>query len=138
MKKNEENERNYEKVKMKNEKNEKNRKWKMKKNEKKKKNNETWRKMKKFGFHTQNPLRFPRFTVVVVTFCVKILIDFCFGMCLFPDENQQPVLRVRRFSQEKFQFSLDVKQKHTCYRRKSTKKIAKVSPFIDNFSFRII
>ena len=34
------------------------------------------RKMKKIGFHTQNPRRFPWFTVVVVTFFVKILDDF--------------------------------------------------------------
>ena len=34
------------------------------------------RKMKKNGFHTQNPRRFPGFTVVVVTFFVKILDDF--------------------------------------------------------------
>ena len=33
------------------------------------------RKMKKM-IQTQNPLRFPRFTVVVVTFFVKILDDF--------------------------------------------------------------
>ena len=38
---------------------------------------------------------------------------FCFGMCLFPEENQQPVLGSHRFSEEKWQFSLDVKQKYT-------------------------
>ena len=32
--------------------------------------------MKNIGFHTQTPLRFPRFTVVVVSFFVKILDDF--------------------------------------------------------------
>ena len=67
--------------KMKNEKNEKMKKW---KNEKMKKMKETkkWRKkmkkerkMKKW-IHTQNPLRFPGFAVVVVTFFVKILDDF--------------------------------------------------------------
>ena len=43
---------------------------KMKKNEKRKKNEEIW-------IHTQNPRRFPGFTVVVVvTFFVKILDDF--------------------------------------------------------------
>ena len=76
------------------------------------------------NFFRQNPRRFPW---------------FCFGMCLFPEENQQPVLGGNRFSEEKWQFSLDVKQKHTFYRRKSTKKkIAKVSPSHDNYSFRII
>ena len=59
------------------------------------------------NFFRQNPRRFPW---------------FCFGMCLFPEENQQPVLGCNRFSEEKWQFSLDVKQKHTFYRRKSTKK----------------
>ena len=33
-------------------------------------------KMKKHGFRRKNPLRFSRFTVVVVTFFVKILDDF--------------------------------------------------------------
>ena len=43
---------------------------KMKKNdEKRKKNGKNW-------IHTQNPRRFPVFTVVVVTFFVKILDDF--------------------------------------------------------------
>ena len=63
---------------------------------------------------------------------------FCFGMCLLTEENEQPVLGCNRFSEEKWQFSLDVKQKHTFYRRKSTKTIAEVSPFINNYSFRII
>ena len=50
-------------------------------------------------------------------------------MCLFPEENQQPVLGGNRFSEEKWQFSLDVKQKHTFYQRISRKnKFAKVSP----------
>ena len=40
-----------------------------KNDEKRKKNEEIW-------FHTQNPRRFPGFTVVVVTFFVKILDDF--------------------------------------------------------------
>ena len=40
-----------------------------KNDEQRKKNEKTW-------IRTQNPLRFPRFTVVVVTFFVKILDDF--------------------------------------------------------------
>ena len=86
------------------------------------KNDEKRKKMKIFGFTR------------------KILDDFqgfFFGMCLFPEENQQPVLRGQRFSVEKCQFSLDVKQKHTFYLRKSTNIFfAKVSPFINNYSLR--
>ena len=40
-----------------------------KNDEKRKKNEKNW-------IHTQNPRRFPGFTVVVVTFFVKILDDF--------------------------------------------------------------
>ena len=122
-------------------------KWKNEINEKWKKKRKKWRKiMKKTkknekmdspaksstisrvyrccrNFFRQNPRQFPR---------------FCFGMCLFPDENQQPVLGGNRFSEEKWQFSLDVKQKHTFYRRKWTKKIAKVTLSNNNYSFRII
>ena len=55
-------------------------KWKKWKNEKNEKKNEkkmvkNERKMKKW-IHTQNPRRFPGFTVVVVTFFVKIIDDF--------------------------------------------------------------
>ena len=107
-----ENERKWKKMKeseekWKNEKMKKKEKW---KNEKKGKNVEKWWKKKekwKKWIHTQNPRRFPW---------------FCFGMCLFPKENQQPVLGGNRFSEEKWQFSLDMKQKYTFYRRKSTKK----------------
>ena len=55
---------------------------KMKKIEKMKKKTKKWRKMMKKErkikkrIHTQNPRRFPGFTVVVVTFFVKILDDF--------------------------------------------------------------
>ena len=60
-------------------------------------------------------------------------------MCLFPEENQQPVWGGNRSSEDKWQFSLDVKQKHTDYRRKSTKqKFAKVSRSNNNYSFRLI
>ena len=44
-------------------------------------------------------------------------------MCLFPEENQQPVLKRDSFFRRKSDnFSVDVKQKHSFYRRKSTKK----------------
>ena len=57
------------------------------------------RKMKKMDLHTQNPRRFPGFTVVVVTLFVKILDDFhdFVSECVFPEENQQPVLGGNRF-----------------------------------------
>ena len=90
------------------------------------KNDEKRKKMKKIGFQTQNPLRFPRFTVVVVTFFVKILVDFhdFVSECVsFQRKINNPFWGSNRFSEEKSQFSLDVKQKHTFFRRKSTKKI---------------
>ena len=74
------------------------------KNEKMKKNDETRKKNEKTWIQTQNPGRFPGFTVVVVvTFFIKILDDFhdFVSECLFPEENQQPGLRSHRFSEEK-------------------------------------
>ena len=63
-------------------------------------------------------------------------------MCLFREENQQPVLGGNRFSEEVSIFigreTKTVKQKHTFFRRKSTKKIAEVSPSNNKYSFRII
>ena len=47
-----------------------------KKRKKKEKNDEKGKKNEKNWIHTQNPRRFPEFTVVVVTFFVKILDDF--------------------------------------------------------------
>ena len=47
-----------------------------KKNEKNEKKTKKCRKNEEILLQTQNPLRFPRFTVVVVTFFVKILNDF--------------------------------------------------------------
>ena len=67
---------------------------KMKKNvEKRKKKEEIW-------LRTQNPRRFPRFTVVVVTFFVEIQDDFhdFVSECVLPEENEQPVLRGHVFS----------------------------------------
>ena len=57
-------------------------------------------------------------------------------MCLFPEENQQPVLGSNRFSEEKWQFSLDVKQKLHIFPTKIDEKIAKVSPSNNNYSSR--
>ena len=61
------------------------------------------RKMKKMDSHAKSR-RFPGFTVVVVTFFVKILDDFhdFVSECVsFHEENQQPVLGCNRFSEEK-------------------------------------
>ena len=64
-----------------------------------KKKNQTMKKLTKMRkimkieeiWHTQNPQRFPGFTVVVVTFFVKIIDDFhdFVSECLFHQENQQ-------------------------------------------------
>ena len=87
----------------------------MKKNdEKRKKNEEIW-------LDTQSPRRFPGFTVVVVTFFVKILDDchdFVSECVSFQRKINNPFWEGNRFSEEKYQFSLDVKQKHTFFRRK--------------------
>ena len=59
---------------------------KMEKNDKKIENEEIW-------IQTQNPRRFPGFTVVVVTFFVKILDDFhdFVSECVsFPRKNNNP------------------------------------------------
>ena len=112
----------------KNEKNEKMKKWKneiMKKNEK---NGEKWWKKKekwKKWIHTQNPLRFPGFTVVVVTFFVKILDDFhdFVSECVsFPRKINNPFWGVIVFPKKSDNFSLDVKQQYTFHWRKSTKQ----------------
>ena len=58
----------------------------------------------RFCLHTQNLRRFQEFAFVVVTFFDEIsddFHDFVFGMCLSPQENQQPVLGGHRFSEEK-------------------------------------
>ena len=76
----------------------------MKNEKKKEKNDEKRKKNEKHWIQTQNPRRFPGFTVVVVTFFRQDPRRFpCFGlgMYLFPKENQQPVLRGQRFSEEK-------------------------------------
>ena len=65
------------------------------------------RQMKKNWIHTQNPRRFPGFTVVVVTLFVKILDDFhdFVSECVFfPEENQQPVLGGNRFPKKSDNF----------------------------------
>ena len=110
----------------------------MKKNEKLKKTKK-WRKMMKKErkmkkwIHTQNPRRFPGFTVVVVTFFVKIL-DECVS---FP-----------RKSTTRFAGSAFFRRKVAVFIGRETnthftdetqrKKFAKVSFSNNNYSFRII
>ena len=112
-------------------------KWKNEKNEKKtkkmEKNDEKRKKNEKNWIHTQNPRRFPGFTVVVVTFFVKIL-----GMCLFPEENQQPVLGVIVFPKKSDNFHWTWNKNTHFTDENERKKIAKVSPSNNNYSFRII
>ena len=84
---------------------------------------------------------FQGFTVVVVTLFAKILDDFhdFVSECVsFPRKINNPFCGLTVFAKKSGNFSLDVKQKHTFYRRKSTKKIAKVSRSDNNYSFRII
>ena len=81
------------------------------------------------------------FTVVVVTFFVKILDDFhdfCFGLCLFPNENQQPVLGVIVFPMKSDNFFNGRDTKIHILQTKMNEKIAKVSPSDNNYSFRMI
>ena len=134
-------------------KNEKMKKWKQKKKWKWKKwknENKTkkWRKImkkrkknEKKWIHTQNPWRFPGFTVVVVTFFVKIRDDFhdFVSECVsFPRKINNPFWEAIVFPKKSENFHL-MWNKNTFYRRKSTKKkIAKVSPSDNNYSFRII
>ena len=98
------------------------RKWKkMKENERK------WRQMRKHEEKWRNlDSNAKSSTISMVYRCCcdffsTILDDFQDFVSECAKENQQPVLRGHRFSDEKWQFSFDVKQKHTFYRRKSTK-----------------
>ena len=88
-----------------------------KNDEKRKKNQEIW-------IHTQNPQRFPGFTVVFVTFFVKILDDVhdFVSECVSFLKKINNSFWVSPFSKRKVTISLDVKQNVTFYRRKSIKK----------------
>ena len=78
----------------------------------------------RYNFFRQNPRRFPW---------------FCFGMCLFPEENQQPVLGSNRFSEEKWPFFIGRETNtHILPTKMNEKKIDKVSPSNNNYCFRII
>ena len=131
---------------------EKMKKMKMKKmkNEKKiiffQKKNEKWRKMKKKErkmkklIQTQNPLRFPRFTVVVVTFFVKILDDFhdFVSECVsFPRKTTTRFGRSAFFRREVTIFIGRETKTHILH-TKINEKIAEVSRSNNNYPFRII
>ena len=90
------------KKKSKNEKREK-----LKKNEKMKKKDEKRKKNEEIWIETQNPLRFLRFTVVVVTLFVKILDDFhdFVSECVsFPGKINKPVLGLTVFLEKSDNF----------------------------------
>ena len=59
-------------------------------------------------------------------------------MCLFPMENQQPVLAGQRFFEEKWQFHWTWNKNTHFTDENERNKFAQVSTFINNFSFRII
>ena len=94
------------------------------------------RKMKnekngKISIQTQNPRRFPGFSVVVVTFFVKK--SSTISMILFRNVslsrgNSTTSFGESAFFKRKVTNVIGRETKHTFYRRKSTKKIAKVSP----------
>ena len=98
------------------------------------------RKMKKW-IHTPNPLRFPRFTVVVVTFFVKKTSTIC--MILFRNVSLSRGKSTTRFAvlpifRRKVTIFIGRETKIHIFRRKSTKKIDQVCAFINNYSLRFI
>ena len=117
-------------------------KWKMKK--KNEKNREKWwkktEKWKKMGSHAKSS------TISRVYRCCcnffrqnpRRLPWFCFGMCLFPKENQQPVLGVIVFQKKSDNFHWTWNKNTHFTDENEQKKIAKVSPSNNNYSFRII
>ena len=61
------------------------------------------------------------------------------NVSLFPEENQQPVLGGNRFFQRKGTIFIGRETKpHILPTKMNEKKIAKVSPSNNNYSFRII
>ena len=89
------------------------------------------RKMKKW-IHTPNPRRFPGVTVVVVTFFVKILDDF-------HDFVSECVSFQRKINNPFWVIFIGRESKtHILPTKINEKKIAKVSPSNNNYSFRTI
>ena len=102
------------------------------------------KKLKKFGFHTQNPRRFPGFTFVVVTVFVEILNDvhdFVSECVSFQKEINIQFVVVQRqglWSRQWHAQKFENKQTHTFYLRKSNEKIAQVSSSYNKYSLRTI
>ena len=115
------------------EKNEKSRK--LKKNEKIK----SAKSPKGFWLHTENPRRIPGFPLLLLLFSMKYsTISMFWGMCLFPEENQQPILG-SPFSRRKAANFIGLEAKTHILRTKINEiKFAKVSSSNNNFSLRII
>ena len=86
------------------------------------------RKMKKW-IQTKNPPRFPRFTVGVVTFFVKIFddfLDFVSECVSFPRKINNPFWEVIVFSRRKV--AIFIGREKTHFTDENQRKIAKVSP----------
>ena len=104
-------------------------------------NDEKRKRNEKKRIHTQNPRRFPGFTVVVVTFLVKILDDFhdFVSECVsFPRKINNPFWGGNRFFRRKVTIFIGHETKTHILPTKINEKIAKVSPSNNNYSFRII
>ena len=96
--------------------------------------------MKTCGFR-QNPRRFPRFAVVVVTSFDEFLNDLhdFFGLRLLPEENQQPILGgLTFFCQGKVTISNGRETKTHILQTKLTNNFAKVRTSNCNCSLRIM
>ena len=128
----------------KNEKNKKSKNEKNGKNEKMKKNenDEKREKNEEILIQTQNPLRFPRFTVVVVTFFVKILDDFhdFVSECVsFPRKINNPFWVVSVFFRRRVTIVIGRETKtHILPTKINEIKIANASPSNNNYFFRRI
>ena len=92
------------------------------------------REMKKMDSHAKNHRRFPGFTVVVVTFFVKILDDFhdFVSECVsFPRKSNSPFWGVIVFPKKS---DIGRETKIHIFPTKLNEKIAKVSPSNKNYS----
>ena len=92
-----------------------------------KKNDETRKKMKKFGY-TDDFQGLPLLLKLFSSKSSTISMILFRNVSLFPEENQQPVLGGHRFSKEKCQFSLDLKQKTHFSHKKTDEKSLRSAP----------
>ena len=100
------------------------------------KNDEKRKKNEKKWIHTQNPRRFPGFTVVVVTFFVKILDDFhdFVSECVsFQRKINNPFWGVIVFPKKSDNFHWTWNKNTHFTDENQRKKIAKVSPTNNNY-----